>query len=675
MSVIYTPLSLPLIEYVNVIEAGIMPTSDSLNVNLTLSADFFGDQPKIIAANYGFDGYMAVPGLAGTDAAAQSVAYQYGVAWQLIDPALGAAARAYYSAAGDAGFQLIYGVAASLLDTIPVVFSHPVLGDTVKPEDFEVLLNTGEIVTPLTASFLPNVEFNERQTVVLSGDWGNRILPGEDGARYPVSVTIVDDGTPLRLVTEDGLVSAVGLTVQSKNPYVDGNGPQILAAKLDAYSDLGEGSPAWLTSSVSNSGADLFGEQAMYRLRIYTSAGFSPDGIASISPNDFSKFFQLLALDQEDQDVWLLESGVDYSLGEFGSIRIVGIADTGLAQESYDLSYVEDHDNQYDIILSGDQTAIARLQSIRMPSGDGYSPVYNPGGPGNDPSNNPPIRFTAPSSDQTVQISKDFLSPSFVSYIEVDGAVVKNSLTGQPIGAMMGLAVHDTNTLHDIYQFIDPDGKVFYSSFAVSPVYEIHLSDAVPTTHSRATNDQIYGSSQLNTVSFTGARAQYQITGNLEASTIIDLVPLRDSEDSLYIIDRLAFTNGTLAFDINGHAGQAFSMYQAALGRAPDTAGLGHWIDELDAGAGDVVWLARNFLYSGEFTETYGQAAAMSNLSFLDLLYDIAFERDPDADGLQYWMGQLAAGVERERVVASFSESFENQTNLQDSMAAGIWFI
>jgi hypothetical protein len=138
MSVIYTPLSLPLIEYVNVIEAGIMPTSDSLNVNLTLSADFFGDQPKIITANYGFDGYMAVPGLAGTDAAAQSVAYQYGVAWQLIDPALGAAARAYYSAAGDAGFQLIYGVAASLLDTIPVVFSHPVLGDTVKPDDFEV---------------------------------------------------------------------------------------------------------------------------------------------------------------------------------------------------------------------------------------------------------------------------------------------------------------------------------------------------------------------------------------------------------------------------------------------------------------------------------------------------------------------------------------------------------
>ena len=95
MSITYTPLALPLLEYVTFIKAGMTPTSDSLNVNLTLSADFFGDQPKIITANYGFDDYMAVPGLAGTDEAAQSVAYQYGVSWELIDPALGAAARAY----------------------------------------------------------------------------------------------------------------------------------------------------------------------------------------------------------------------------------------------------------------------------------------------------------------------------------------------------------------------------------------------------------------------------------------------------------------------------------------------------------------------------------------------------------------------------------------------------
>jgi hypothetical protein len=41
---------------------------------------------------------------------------------------------------------------------------------------------------------------------------------------------------------------------------------------------------------------------------------------------------------------------------------------------------IEDHDNQYDIILSGDAAAIARLTTIRMPSSGGYLPVVNPGG-------------------------------------------------------------------------------------------------------------------------------------------------------------------------------------------------------------------------------------------------------------------------------------------------------
>ena len=65
----------------------------------------------------------------------------------------------------------------------------------------------------------------------------------------------------------------------------------------------------------------------------------------------------------------------------------------------------------------------------------------------------------------------------------------------------------------------------------------------------------------------------------------------------------------------------------------------------------------------------------MSNLSFLDLIYDLAFDRDPDAAGLQYWLGQLVAGMARERVVASFAESAENQANLADATAAGIWFV
>ncbi len=467
-----------MLDYISLIKASTTTTSSSLDINLTLSADFYGDQPRIITANYGFDGYISVAGLQGTGADAQAAAYQYGVAWELIDPALGASPRAYYSATGASAFQSTYGFAASQLDTIPVVFSHPVLGDTLNPQDFRILLNTGEIVTPITSSFSPNSEFNERQTVVLSGDWGNRILPGESGSRYPVSVTVVDDGSPLQLVTSAGLVSAVGLTVESLNPYVAGNGPRILAAKLNAYSDLGEGNPGWLASSTANSGSDLYGEQAKYRLRIYTSAGFSSDGISSILPTDFSRFFQLLAKDDRGSDVLITQSGVDYNIGGFGSVRVVGLADTGLFQSSYDISYVEDHDNQYDIILSGDLAAVERLQSIRMPSGEGYSPVYNPGGPGNDPGNNPPVPFTVASSDQTIEITNDFQHSSFVSYIEIDGPVARDAVSGQPIGTLMGLAVHDSSTNHDIYEYVDPTGRRFYTSFKVSPLISAQGNDA-----------------------------------------------------------------------------------------------------------------------------------------------------------------------------------------------------
>jgi len=671
MTVIYTDLANPLLDYVNAVKGQTTASSDALNINLTLSADFFARTPQIMTANFGFDGYMGVPGLIGTDSNARAAAFANNVSWEAIDPALGAAARAYYSAVGVGAFASMYGIQALLADTIPVVFSHPVLGDTLHAGAFSVTLNTGEVVVPLVASFLPNLEFNERQTVVITGDFGNRIAPGEPGARYPVSVTIVDDGTPLRLVTDAGLISAVGLTVQSKNPYVPGNGPMILAAKLNMFSDLGEGAPSWQASSTANSGSDLYGDQAMYRLRIYTSAGFSPDGIASISPDDFSRFFQLTAIDQSGESVLLVETDIDYEIAGYGTIRILGIADTGLAQVSYDAAYVEDHDNQYDIILSGDRAAIDRLQSIRMPSGDGYSPVYNPGGPGNDPDNNPVGPFTVPSSDQTVAITQDFEASSFVSYVEVDGPVVRNSVTGQPIGANQGLAVDDTSTGHRINQYIDPDGKIFFSSFAVSPIYEIRLTPESPSTHSRVTDDQIFGSAQINSVFFSGSFDQYVRSGDLVRIASEDLVPFRDADDNLFGVERLIYTDTGLALDIDGHAGYAYSFY-GVFNRAPDVSGLGYWINGLDEGA-TLVDVANGFLQSPEFVTDYG--SPLTNESYVNQLYQNFFQRSGDAPGVVFWVDALNLGlVERAEVLVGFSRSIEYQGLIANTIADGILF-
>lgn len=463
----YTSLASPLLDYITADQAVTTPYSSTLNTSIILGADYFMATPSIMTANYGFEGYMGVPNLNGTGSSAQSAAYAGNVSYENIDSSLQAASRAYYSAISTQAFLNTYGVNATYGDTIPVVFSHPIWPPSVTPAAFQVTMNTGAIVTPLAASFLPNSEYNERQTVVITGYWGNRIFPGNAGAEYPVSVSIVSSPTELKFVTPLGLVSAVGLNVESKNPYVSGNGPRILAAKLNVFSNLGESNPIWINASYANSGSNLFSSSAQYRLRVYTSAGFSPDGIGSILPTDFSKYFILSATDSSGNTVQITQAGVDYFIPGLGSIKVLGIADTGPLQSSYTLSYVEDHDNQYDIILSGDSAAIAKLTAIRMPSSGSYFPVYNPGGPGNDPASNPVGPFTVPSSDQTVNITNNLQNGAYVTYVEIDGSVAKNAL-GQPIGTLQGAAIINNATGYTVNAYIDPNGKRFYSSFPVA---------------------------------------------------------------------------------------------------------------------------------------------------------------------------------------------------------------
>jgi hypothetical protein len=235
-TVIITPLAERLLQFVNASKADLSGTAASLQTPINFNADIFAETPSIITANYGFEGYMGVPGLTGTGDTDREIAAAYNVAWETLDPALGAAQRAYTSAVSTDSINSVYGVDLLLADTIPVVFSNPVLPTTVNPTDFLVTLSDGTQVTPLTAAFLPNLEFNERQTIVIAGYLGNRLQPGDPGALYPVSVTLVDDGTPLQLLTATGPVSAVGLSVASANPYVSGNGPRLVAAKLNYFS-------------------------------------------------------------------------------------------------------------------------------------------------------------------------------------------------------------------------------------------------------------------------------------------------------------------------------------------------------------------------------------------------------------------------------------------------------
>ena len=109
--------------------------------------------------------------------------------------------------------------------------------------------------------------------------------------------------------------------------------------------------------------------------------------------------------------------------------------------------------------------------------------------------------------------------------------------------------------------------------------------------------------------------------------------------------------------DFDPVAAQVFRLYQATLGRDPDTNGLINWATRLDDGAQSLVQVARGFTNSAEFLQTYG---ATDNAAFVTLLYDNVLDRAPDAQGLANWTARLSGGdMTRQEVVVGFSESAE----------------
>ena len=87
-------------------------------------------------------------------------------------------------------------------------------------------------------------------------------------------------------------------------------------------------------------------------------------------------------------------------------------------------------------------------------------------------------------------------------------------------------------------------------------------------------------------------------------------------------------------------------IYIGYFNRAPDPAGLNYWVGDLQGGM-PVATIAENFARQGEAVSTYAYLAnpvGGSADAFLTSVYNNLFNHAPDAAGLSYWKGELAAG-------------------------------
>jgi hypothetical protein len=361
------------------------------------AADYWTDRPQILSAGFGFDNIIGIARIS------EETVREAGGSWNgmLYCPDGGEPPDAVRSSAATPDMVArAYKGFADHDDGLPVVFSWPLATETVDPTDFRLTLNTGERVFPHAAGMFPNWELNERNVVVLFGDFGNRGKGGEADAVYPVRLDIVTDATPLKLVGPAGEISGVGLSWEADSTPYD-RGPTLVGAKLNriAKAAEGEGGATLLEQAAyfPNDEFSLYGG-GDFRLRLLTTGGFSPDGINAVTPDAFERHFRIHATGPSGETVIINKAAQDYAL-KGGRLQVVGLAELGrkanpAAGVHYDSCYVEDRDNYIDIILAGDEAAARGITHVEIPAAGPYLPFYNPGGPGPHPFQG--VRYTAP---------------------------------------------------------------------------------------------------------------------------------------------------------------------------------------------------------------------------------------------------------------------------------------
>jgi methionine-rich copper-binding protein CopC len=182
-------------------------------------------------------------------------------------------------------------------------------------------------------------------------------------------------------------------------------------------------------------------------------------------------------------------------------------------------------------------------------------------------------------------------------------------------------------------------------------------------------NDDINGGQGTDTVLYNINRSNFTVTKNSNGYTVTDNTGAAGT-DTLTNIERLQFSDMSLALDINGNAGQSYRLYQAAFNRTPDNGGLKYWIGIMDSGI-SLQDVSSAFLLSNEFKTLYG--ASPTNGEFVNRLYSNVLHRAPDQGGYNYWVGLLDNHqINARDTLINFSESNENQLALIGVIQDGI---
>jgi hypothetical protein len=133
-----------------------------------------------------------------------------------------------------------------------------------------------------------------------------------------------------------------------------------------------------------------------------------------------------------------------------------------------------------------------------------------------------------------------------------------------------------------------------------------------------------------------------------------------DGSDTLAQFERLQFSDVRVALDLNSNAGNVAKIFGAVLGKEAlqNKALVGHGIAVLDQGDGGYQTLMSQALQ-------YKLGASFSDESVVRLLYKNLINTTPTPSDIQYWNGEIKAGVFSQLTLAmTAANAAVNATNI-----------
>lgn len=104
-------------------------------------------------------------------------------------------------------------------------------------------------------------------------------------------------------------------------------------------------------------------------------------------------------------------------------------------------------------------------------------------------------------------------------------------------------------------------------------------------------------------------------------------------------------------------------LYKGMMNRTADPAGFEFWLEKLESGEMNETQVISGFLASEELLDQFS-ATELGDEAFIANVYSRVFNREPDSEGLSYWLEQIDKGLGREDFVLSVLDSEEHSTLL-----------